>query len=110
MTENEFRDIWYNTPEPTTVTYRLYHDQQGRLLFYSMEDCPGQWVEIDQEFFARSPSRVRVIQGQVHELEWRRSLKIQPCQAGRPCHPKDVSIIYHQPDAQNWAIISYEQN
>ena len=110
MTEQEFLDILRAMPLPNSVSYRLYHDLDGRLLFYSMEDRPGNWVEIDQEFYSRSPSRVRVINGQVHELEWRQSVKLRPSQTGTPCHPEDVTIVYDSPQAQCWAITAHEQD
>ena len=110
MTEQEFVDAVRNMPEPAPVSYRLYHDLDGRLLFYSMQDKPGAWVEIDQELYSRSPHRVRVIDGQVHELTWRQSTKLRPSQTGTPCHPRDVTIVYDSPQAQHWAITAYEQD
>ena len=110
MTEQEFIDILRHMPEPDSVSYRLYHDDQGRLLFYSMEDVPGVWVEIDQALYARSPHRVRVIAGQVHELEWRQSVKLRPSQSGTPCYPEDVTIVHDSPQVQHWAVTAYEPN
>lgn len=110
MTEQEFFDALRAIPNPKSVSYRLYHDCDGRLLFYSMEDVPGTWVEIDQVLYSRSPNRVRVIAGRVHELEWRQSVKLRPGQTGTPCHPQDVTIVYDSPQAQCWAITAYEQD
>ena len=110
MTEQEFIDILRNMPEPEPVSYRLYHDDQGSVLFYSMEDVAGTWIEIDQAFYTRSPSRVRVINGQVYELEWRQSVKLRPSQTGTPCHPEDVTIVHDYPDARRWAITAHEQD
>jgi hypothetical protein len=110
MTESEFIDIWQGIAQPQPVTYRLYHDDRGRLMFYSMEDLPGDYVEIDQDLFSRSPSRIRVIDGQVHELEWRQSVKLRPSQTGTPCHAQDVTIVYDYPKAQRWAVTAYEPN
>jgi len=110
MTEQEFFDALRAMPEPKSLSYRLYHDDQGRLLFYSMEDVPGNWLEIDKDFFARSPSRVRVIDGRVHELEWRKSVKLTPVQNGTPCHPEDVTIVYPYSNARHWAVTAYEQD
>ena len=110
MTEQEFVDAVRAMPEPAPVSYRLYHDLDGRLLFYSMEHVPGNWVEIDQAFYARSPHRVRVIAGQVHELEWHQSVKLLPGQTGTPCYSKDVTIVYDSRQAQHWAITAYEQD
>ena len=110
MTEQEFFDALRAMPLPQPVMYRLYHDDAGHLLFYSMENLPGRWVEIDQKFYARSPHRVRVIDGRIHELEWRQSVKLRPSQNGTPCHPEDVTIVYENSDARRWAISAYEQS
>ena len=110
MTEQECFALLRDMPLPRSVSYRLYHDAAGRLLFYSMEDVEGTWVEIDQELFARSPHRVRVIDGKVHELEWRQSVKIRPDQFGIACHPEYVTIVCDQDSAQHWCLTAYEQN
>lgn len=110
MTEQDFFAALSAIPDPKPITYRLYHDDQGRLLFYSMDDQPGTWVEIDQAFYTRSPHRVRVIDGRIHELEWRQSVKLRPHQTGTPCHPRDVTIVHDHSDAQRWAITAYEQD
>ena len=110
MTEQEFYNALRAMPNPAPVFYRLYHDAEGRLLFYSMEDLPGAWVDIDQELYMRSPHRVRVIAGQVHELEWRQSVKLRPSQNGTPCYAQDVTIVYNYPKAQHWAVTAYDQS
>lgn len=110
MTEQEFFDALRAMPLPEPVIYRLYHDDAGHLLFYSMENLPGRCVEISQELYSRSPHRVRVIAGRVHELEWRQSVKLQPGQTGTPCYSGDVTIVHDYPDAQRWAITAHEQD
>lgn len=110
MTEQEFFAAVKNMPLPQPVTYRLYHDSAGHLLFYSMQDEPGTWIEIDRELYTRSPHRVRVVDGRVHEIPWRQSLKLRPSQNGRSCHPEDVTIIYNHDTAQKWAVTAHEQN
>jgi hypothetical protein len=110
MTEQEFYDALRAMPKPAPVFYRLYHDIDGRLMFYSMENLPGTWVDIDQELYMRSPHRVRVIAGQVHELEWRQSVKLRPSQIGTPCDAQDVTIVHDYPDAQRWAVTAYDQS
>ena len=110
MTEQEFVDAVRQMPAAQTVFYRLYHDDAGRPLFYSMQDEPGTWIEISQELYSRSPHRVRVIAGRVHELEWRQSVKLRPSQTGTPCHARDVTIVHDHSDAQRWAITAYEQD
>ena len=80
-------------PEPPKIFYRLYHDDQGRPLFYSMEDVPGTYIEIDLETYRRGESHIRVIDGKIVETIWRPTSKLVPGNSGSPCHPDNVAVI-----------------
>ena len=92
MTEDEFWAALAPLPEPV-YTYRLYHDDNGLPLFYSMEDRPGKYVEIDLATFANSPSNVRVVDGKLKYTKAPTDLRLHPSDTGTPCHPTNVSIV-----------------
>ena len=95
MTEEEFWAALQPLPEPV-YTYRLYHDDNGIPLFYSMEDLPGKYVEIDQATFSNSPTNVRVVDGVLKYFKTNTVLKLTPSTIGTPCDPNNVSIVVNE--------------
>lgn len=93
MTEEEFWAALAPLPGPRPLIYRLYYDDNGLPLFYSMENLPGKYLEIDQETFGNSPSNVRVVNGQLTYLKTSTVLRLYPSKHGTPCHITNVSIV-----------------
>jgi hypothetical protein len=110
MNENEFWSILAAMPEPQPVFWRLYHDDQGQPINYSMEHLPGTYIDIDAETYARAPLNVRVINGQIVELK-RTAHKLLPSDTGTPCHPDNVAIVVDETEPhQKWSMRIYETN
>ena len=107
MTPEEFFGALEHMPMPDPVTYRLYHDDQGCPLFYSMEDLPGTYIEIDQETFAKNSTCVRVRNGKLVEVTWKTTQKIVPSNSGTMCHEQDVAIVVKQ-NGTYWSKQTYE--
>jgi hypothetical protein len=94
MTEKEFWDILHSVPKTESVFYRLYHDTEGVLLFYSMEDVPGTYIDIDQETFTQSSTNVRVRDGKlIKVLPSSITAKLVPGPLGTACDPHDVAVV-----------------
>jgi hypothetical protein len=84
----------FKWPEPAPIFYRLYHDEQGLPICYSMEDLPFAYINIDLETYRTSPPNVRVIDGQLQIIQPSTVVfKLKPDTTGTPCHPKDVSVV-----------------
>jgi hypothetical protein len=111
MTPEQFWSILHSMLEPQPVFYRLYYDDRGLPLFYSMADEPGTYIEIDQATFARSASNVRVRDGKLVEVTWSTTSKLVPGNSGSPCHPDNVAVIVarDQPHTR-WSKQTYESN
>ena len=111
VTEQEFWAALAAMPDPKPIFFRLYHDDQGIPLFYSMEDVPGTYIEIDAETFALQATNVRVRDGRLVEVVWMTSEKLQPTETGTPCHPTDITVIVSPNDPHtNWSKQTHEQN
>lgn len=108
MTPEEFFAIWQEVAEPPPVTYRLYYNDQGHPLVYSMEDLPGKYIEIDQETYTQSPRRVRVKNGQLIKINTVSTSKIIPGNSGTPCAESDVCIVVDCEPNTKWSLKTYE--
>jgi len=94
MTPEEFFGVLASMPQPVAQVHRLYHDEQGGVLFYSMEDLPGTWIEVDAATYATAPHAVRVISGSLVRLPKQMLIdKLRPAEHGICCHPQDVCIV-----------------
>ena len=96
MTWQELVAIHAAMPMPKPVFYRLYHDEQGRPIVYTMEDLPGNYIEIDRDTYVSAPTNVRVVKGGLIYLTLRHSEKLRPSDQGTACHPRDVAVIDSQ--------------
>lgn len=107
-----FEDFWknYTWPEVKPVFFRLYYDESGAPLAYSMEDLPGQYIEITAEQFAESSGQVVVKNGQLIKKSQNRSSKLTPAETGVQCHPEDVTIVVDTVPNQKWKLKIYDNN
>jgi hypothetical protein len=101
---------WPGYPRPAPIFYRLYYDAvSGRALFYSMEDVPGTYIDIDHETYQRNDSKIRVVDGRIEPLRWQTSTKLVPSTSGTACAPWSVAVIVgpHDPCC-HWSLRNYE--
>lgn len=111
MTPEEFWAILHDVPEVKSVFYRLYYNEHGEPLFYTMEDLPGNYIEIDQETFTQSPSNVRVVNGLLKRITTSAIRKLVPADNGTCCDPRDICVVVNAEQThQKWSIKRYEPN
>lgn len=85
----------FSWPESKPIRYRLYHDDQGQPLFYSMEDLPGTYIEVDQITYVTSSSNVRVVDGKLTVVSPSASVtKLRPdATQGVACDKRDICVV-----------------
>ncbi len=109
MTEAEFWAALAPVTQPQPVSYRLYHDDLGQPLFYSMEDVPGNYIEIDRDTYLNPPTRVRVVDGKIKSVSDYQSQKLVPADKGACCTPSDVCVVVdHTQPHTAWKMKTYE--
>lgn len=112
-TNNNFWQVWneFPWPDPKPISYRLYHDEQGHPLAYSMEDLDGDYIEVDAKTYALAPYNVLVRNGQLIEIKPKLTIeKLTPGDSGVSCHPWDVCVIDDREPNIKWNFKSYEQD
>jgi len=111
MTPEEFWQILHAAPAPQPVFYRLYHDDRGRPICYSMEDLPGTYISIDQATYAHGSKWVRVRDGRLHQYRpWLQPAKLVPGDQGTGCDVDDVMIVKSHGDIKKWSMKTYDQD
>ena len=111
-TENFWKALAEPVPEPAHIFFRLYYNDLGEPVSYSMEHLPGNYIEIDAETYQRSLSNVRVVDGKIIPVVYKKpTSKLTPGQSGTPCAPNNVSIVVteQQPHIK-WSLKSNESN
>jgi hypothetical protein len=107
MTEQEFFEIWQTQNTVVSeIEYRLYYDDQGFPLFYSVDPVPGLFVIVDKQTYLDSPKHVRVINGKLRIVKTVYGKKLVPSQQGQACDSRDVCVISVDLDqlSTKWAI------
>ena len=93
MNEQEFWAALAPLPAPPDPVYRLYYNELGDPLFYSMENVPGNYINIDHETYQTAPPHIRVIDGKLVILKTSVVHKLKPGETGVTCDPQDVCVV-----------------
>ena len=97
QTTDNFWKAWSDL-QPTTVQlveYRLYYTTDGKPICYTMEDLPGNYIEVDMETYLVGSYHVRVVdQKLVNIPAMSRVTKLKPSNTfGVPCDPRDICVV-----------------
>lgn len=111
MTEEELIIIW-EAPKIVPPEFRLYYDDQGKVICYTCEKLEGNYIVIDARTFAESRPDVRVIDGKISTVNPNAIVsKLMPDTTGQLTAYEDISIIVdpnYQGRVKSWKIHTYE--
>jgi hypothetical protein len=99
MNKISAEDFWKVLQDPLSPTpeifYRLYYRDNGSPVTYTMEDLPGNYIEVDRDTYVIGSYRVRVIdQKLVHLPPQNLITKLRPnTVTGTACDPRDVCVV-----------------
>jgi hypothetical protein len=94
-TTNNFWEAFaaWNPEPPKPVFYRLYYNEQGIPLLYTMEDLTGNYIEVDRETYLRSPTNCRIVDNKLVILESQQFNKLKPSNVGVSCAVDNICIV-----------------
>lgn len=112
LPEEDYIIVW-EAPKIEKPEFRLYYDDQGKVLFYTCEKLEGNYIVIDQQTFAESRPDIRVIDGRISTVNPAFIVtKLMPSEKeGISCAFEDVSIIAGDKSKikkQKWKLRTYE--
>jgi len=113
VTESEFWAILHDLPEPKPVFHRLYYGNDGAPIMYSMEDGPGNYIDVDPQTYAIAPFNVRVVDNKLTYIRPKTAIKkLQPIGIdGIACDPRDVCVVVDSEQLHTkWTIVNNEIN
>jgi len=97
--------------EQEPVEFRLYYDENGKVLFYTCEKPEGNYVIIDNTTFAARRYDIRVVDGRITTAVTAVVSKLMPCDTGKLCATEDISIVVSKEftgEVTNWKMVTYE--
>lgn len=96
-TTDNFWQVWnsFKWPDPKPVSYRLYYKSDGSADVYTMEDLPGDFVEVTKEIYLAAPHNAKVEDGILKIIPVSRKVSSLVCNqpSGTRCHLQDVCIV-----------------
>jgi hypothetical protein len=110
MTPEEFWHILHAVPGVDKPQHRLYYDDNGDPILYTMEDLPGNYITVDSETFFIGSPHVKVVNGELVKYKRIISKKLTPGSTGIACHPNNILLVGDYPNATKWMIKTHESN
>jgi hypothetical protein len=111
-TEQDLLEFFKNFqwPKETSPSFRLYYSDSGRPVCYTMDELPGNYIEITAEEFKISDPHVKVKDGKIVKLAVKHSEKLTPSDHGVACAKSDITVVVAETEPhQKWSLKLYEE-
>jgi hypothetical protein len=100
----------WEVPETKPALFRLYYNDQGRPLFYSMEEFPGNYIDVDRETYVLGSMNVKVVDNKLIKLQTHYYTKLVPSDTGTACDPRDVCVVVDSTPNTKWSLKTNDPN
>lgn len=102
----------FEAPKVKPVEFRLYYDNEGKVLFYSGQEHEGKYIVIDAHTYAEGRMDLRVLDGKIIRTQDIAVVaKVKPnTNEGVNCHVDDISIVVNEEFEykKKWKLNIYE--
>jgi hypothetical protein len=81
-------------PPVKQPSYRIYYDEEGHPTSYTVDDLPGNYIEVDVETYTDCNRNIRIVDGKIVKIKPPVHVaKLTPSDQGVPCDPDNVCIV-----------------
>lgn len=113
MIENNEEDyvIIWEAPKIEPPEFRLYYDDKGKVITYTCDKLPGNYIVIDAVTYAQARPDIQVIDGKITTVQPNAVVfKLMPSPIGIKCATEDISIIVtdNYENITRWNLNIYE--
>lgn len=108
---DELENISFEYTPPPPVEFRLYYDENGKVLFYTCDKPEGNFILVDAMTFAEARQDVRVVDGEVKRVSNNITIpKLKIGLTGTRTLKEDISIVSEEKTNQTqlWELTEYE--
>lgn len=112
MTDQDVEDL-FNSIEFTTrpeIEYRAYYDKDGKIISYTTEKLPGDYILITRDQYAESRHDAKVIDSQLTYTHRRTHVHklVKNNTTGISCSKYDISVIQDDGESTYYTTVAYE--
>lgn len=104
--------IIFEAPKVKQTEFRLYYDEEGKVLFYSGQEQEGKYIVVDSQVYAEGRMDLRIVNGKIFRTQDNAVVaKLKPnTNEGVCCHKDDISIVVPEnfKHNQKWKLNIYE--